>query len=151
MSPPATQNNSHSSNRFGVRLKLEPVRRLLLIPCAAVAIGALIIVHAPAPAELRAPALALWLAFEGHEIYSFARNAGQIDALWFSGPDRIRGRLSPGQWLDLKIQLGSVVRSRYLWLRLATGDGTRCDILLLRASLSAQDWRRLQVLLRFRA
>ncbi len=125
-------------------------QRVLLAGALVLAGGGAVALHMPVSPWLRAAVLAAWLGLQAAELYRFAVAAASWSMLRFTGNGWIAGRHAGCGWTPLTLQPGTFVTSRFAWLRLAAPTGEMSQVLVLAARCCPADWRRLQVVLRFR-
>lgn len=106
------------------------------------AVGVAIALHLPLPWPWRAIAAIGVLGGQLAELAAWSRAASAWRSLSF-GAGGIECLCHNGIWCDLSLRSGSLVTSRWAWLRFADGDG-RAIVAVLRASaVPAPEWRRL--------
>ena len=131
---------------------LIPHRRLRRLPllsgCAALLIGAVLIVRMPLPGLLRYPFCLAWLAFCVYEIQTYSRTAAALRVLRIRADGTVDGRLQDGRWQRLQMLPGSIVLSRIAWLRLRLPDGRNYGELLRHSAGDGRQWHRLQLIWR---
>lgn len=138
-----------SSREFAAVIKPEPLLRrvTLLAGCAALLIGAVLLGHLPIAPWIRLVLVMLWLPASVCEIAALSRAMAGVSGIRLR-PDGTtvvdrRGRETPA-----RIMSGSIVLRRFAWLRLRLSSGRVSGELLRRESVTAEQWRHLQILWR---
>lgn len=139
-----------SSNAYSACL--TPDRRLRSIVVGTgwllAAIGFLLIVTLPFAPWLRLFAGLVWVAWSIAELRRFRNGYGQVFSIRVMAGGAIELRNGEQEWVEARLQNGSVLLRRYAWLRLKLPDGGHFAELIRGNSRESQQWRRLQVIWR---
>jgi hypothetical protein len=139
-----------SSSTFSAELRPDPLLRRIVLGSGLLLYFACLLVIATLRLEIPARAmLALcWSAVILRQWLSYRRSYARNGILRIEPGGSIRCRQCDGSWQSLEILPGSVVTSRWAWLRLRAGRGPDYAELLRGESRQSEEWRRFQVIWR---
>ncbi|HSM30110.1 MAG TPA: hypothetical protein VK854_05365 [Woeseiaceae bacterium] len=125
------------------------MRRLVLLSGALLFIAGLAFVPVLAVAAgLKAVLAITWTCLCGYEWLAFRRGYAASRALRIAAGGHVERQCRDGSWQPVRLCAGSVVLSRFAWLRVAPPGAWPYSELLSAASHESEDWRRLQVIWR---
>jgi hypothetical protein len=125
------------------------LRRLVLVSGALLFLAGLAFVPLVAVSvALRGGLAATWVCVCGYEWLAFRRGYAGGGALRIAAGGHIERQCPDGSWQAARLCAGSVVVSRFAWLRVAPAGGRPYAELVSAANHESEDWRRLQVIWR---
>ncbi len=89
-----------------------------------------------------------WVCVCGYEWLAFRRGYAGSSALRIAAGGSVERRCRDGSWQPARLCAGSLVLTRFAWLRVAPQDARPYAELVRAAGHESEDWRRLQVIWR---
>ena len=139
-----------SSSTFSAELHPDPRLRQLVLGSGLLlgTIGLPLIASLGIAVSVRSVLAAVWLIVFARQWLQFRNAYIRNGILRVDSDAEISCRRSTGSWEPLELLPGSVVTSRWAWLRLAEADGPVYAELLRGEIRQSHDWRRFQVIWR---
>lgn len=139
-----------SSTTYSTELRPDRfLRRVVTISgLLATALGLAILLVLPVPLWWRGAAAAVWTGVNVRELSHIYRGHKRCRRIRIGHNGDISVLSEQGTWSAANLVAGSVVLSRWAWLRFEFADGHRCAELLRGRAPENEQWRRLQVIWR---
>ena len=100
------------------------------------------------PPGLKTVLAITWAVLCGYEWLAFRRGYAASRALRIAAGGHVERQCRDGSWQSVRLCAGSVVLSRFAWLRVAPPGAGAYSEALSAARHESEDWRRLQVIWR---
>ena len=139
-----------SLNAYSTELHPEPcLRRLVLVVGMLLfLVGCLLLLLLPITIGAKAVLGSTWFMICGYEWSSNRFAYARGGTLRVDSGGGIERKSHDGHWQPAKLAAGSVVTSRFAWLRVSAGRGHRYGELFRGDVRENEDWRRFQVIWR---
>ena len=139
-----------SSIKYSTELTPEPILRRVVIISGLVAstLGLATILLLPVAVLWRAVVSVIWLGVNGRELVLIAKGHKRCSRYRIQHDGDVYVQSQNGAWSLAKLAAGSVVLSRWAWLRIEFDDGRRGAELVRSRTPQNEQWRRLQVIWR---
>ncbi|MDH3806756.1 MAG: hypothetical protein OEU90_14975, partial [Gammaproteobacteria bacterium] len=131
-------------------LRPEPLLRCVVIIAgvAATVLGVTMILALSVPIAWRAAAAVVWLLMNTRELLVITNGYKRCQRIRMEHDGELAVLAPDGCWIGATLLAGSVVLSRFAWLRFESDDGQRFAELMREKRQKNKDWRRLQVIWR---
>lgn len=150
MKPPQQNRYGASSVEYWTELTPDPASLTLFLVVALVTAvtGTSLLLSSGLATGWLASVVCAWLLFCGHGVWRHVQARIQINSVRILAGGAVCIALRRGDWLQGRLQPGTLALPSVAWLRLRTDDRRSMNLLFLASQQNANQWRRFQVIYR---